>query len=100
MVHLTFCRRICGITLPEQNKLCGMYSTMLYVSVARGGEEGGGDVFIEKCSILVDRHRRTSECYIEVERKEGVGEVGPPLATAPTTTKSTTLLFTLLFQSI
>ena len=33
-------------------------------------------VFIEKCSFLVDRLRRTSECYIEVEQM-----AGPPLAT-------------------
>ena len=33
-------------------------------------------IFIEKCSFLVDRLGRTSECYIEVEQKGGGG--GPP----------------------
>ena len=35
-------------------------------------------VFIEKCSLLVDRLGRTSECYIGVEQK-GDGPPGPPL---------------------
>ena len=33
--------------------------------------------FLEKCSLLVDRLGRTSECYIEVERKGGGGGAGP-----------------------
>ena len=43
-------------------------------------------VFIENCSLLVDRLGRTSECYIEVEQKRrrgwgGGGRGPPPLAT-------------------
>ena len=37
-------------------------------------------VFIGKCSLLVDRLGRTSECYIEVEQKGG-GGLDAPLAT-------------------
>ena len=50
-------------------------------------EEGGGGgviVFIEKCSLLAERLKRISECYIELR----------PCY------ESTTLLFTLLSQSI
>ena len=32
-------------------------------------------VVIEKCSLLVDRPGRTSECYIDVEQKGGGGWV-------------------------
>ena len=38
----------------------------------------------EKCSLLVDSLRRTSECYIEVEQKGGGGgafSLGATLAT-------------------
>ena len=45
---------------------------------------GGVIVFIEKCSLLVDRLRRTSKCYIELRLCY----------------KFTTLLFSLLSQSI
>ena len=34
--------------------------------------------FLEKCSLLVDRLGRTSECYIEVQQKRGRGAGGPP----------------------
>ena len=38
--------------------------------------------FLEKCSLLVDRLGRTSECYIEVEEKGGGGgALGHPSAT-------------------
>ena len=36
-------------------------------------------IFIEKCSLLVDRLGHTSECYIEVQQKRGGG--GGPLVT-------------------
>ena len=58
-------------TLPEQNKICRMYSTMLYTGVAGifpWRERGEVVVLIEKCSLLVDRLRRISERYIEVEQ--------------------------------
>ena len=48
-----------------------------------GGGGGGGRakrIFLEKCSLPVDRLGRTSECYIEVEQKGG-GGLGAPLAT-------------------
>ena len=37
-------------------------------------------VFLEKCSLLVDRLGHTSECYVEVQRKGGTAPP-PPLAT-------------------
>ena len=38
-----------------------------------GGGRGGRAkrIFLEKCSLPVDRLGRTSECYIEVEQKGG-----------------------------
>ena len=39
-------------------------------------------VFIEKCSLLVDRLGRTSECIFEVEQKGGCP--GPLLPPPPT----------------
>ena len=37
-------------------------------------------IFLEKCSLLVDRLGRTSECCIELEQKRGAGPLGTPLA--------------------
>ena len=40
-------------------------------------------IFLEKCSLLVDRLGHTSECYIEVQQKRGRGipdPLGSPLA--------------------
>ena len=48
--------------------------------------------FLEKCSLLVDRLGRTSECYIEVERKGGGGGPGPPFCYAPAHTNNATFL--------
>ena len=40
---------------------------------------GGVIVFIENCSLLVNRLGRISECYIEVEQKKGEpGSLPPP----------------------
>ena len=74
MDHLTCCW-ICGITLPEQSKICGMYSTMLYKSVARifpwrGKWRGGGvrsDCFYREIftsSKQTEACNYTSECYM------------------------------------
>ena len=35
-------------------------------------------IFLEKCSLLVDRLGHTSECYIEVQQKGGTRPPGPP----------------------
>ena len=56
--------------------------------VTRIFREGGGHViiFVEKCSLLVDRlgHTCTSECYIKVEQKEGgTGSLGSPSGYTP-----------------
>ena len=46
---------------------------------------GGAQViiFMEKCSVLVDRLECSSECNFEVEQKGGQPPWDPPLATNP-----------------
>ena len=48
-----------------------------------GGGGGGKVIFLEKCSLLVDRLGCTSECYIEVEQKGGAWPPGSPSGYAP-----------------
>ena len=68
------------------------FTSTIYLCLMQGCSqdfslEGGGgrqsDCFSEKCSLLVDSLRRTSECYIEVEQKGGGGafSLGATLAT-------------------
>ena len=40
-------------------------------------------VFMENCSLLVDRLECTSECNFEVEQKGGQAPAPPPLVTNP-----------------
>ena len=42
------------------------------------GRGGAKVIFLEKCSLLVDRLGHTSECYTEVQQKGGTRPPAPP----------------------
>ena len=62
-----------------------------------GGGGGAKRIFLEKCSLLVDRLGRTSECYIEVEQKGGGGGAGGSSGNALVLSFCFVFLLSLLF---